>query len=153
MSDSILSSYSETDDYIGSFMFSVEIEGIEEINQSFMRVSGVKSNTEPMEFMKGTDKYVRKGIGRTTWDDVTLERVYNGKDPFYSWRTNIENGDVDRRTVIIYVYNNSKEQEVVRYITLLKAWPSAWELPELDASGSSPAVERITLTVDSIEDI
>ena len=46
-----------------------------------------------MEYMHGTDPYVRKNPGRVTFEDVTLERVYNGLDDFYVWRQEIERVD------------------------------------------------------------
>ncbi|MBK9649017.1 MAG: phage tail protein [Deltaproteobacteria bacterium] len=34
--------------------------------------------------------------------------------------------------------------------TLIAAYPSKWELPELDAGGSNTAVEKITLSVENV---
>jgi len=138
----------ETDNYIGNYQFVVQIDDVNEVNQTFVRVSGVVSNTETMEFMQGTDPYVRKGVGRTTWEEVTLERVYNGADEFYDWRVAIENGDISRRNVTVRLLKPNGEQ--AREMTMYQAWPSRWELPEMDATGSGPATERIVLTVESV---
>jgi phage tail-like protein len=138
----------ETDNYIGNYQFVVQIDDINEVNQTFVRVSGVVSNTEAMEFMQGTDPYVRKGVGRTSWEEVTLERVYNGADEFYDWRIQIENGDISRRNVTVRLLKPNGEQ--AREMTMYQAWPSRWELPEMDATGSGPATERIVLTVESV---
>ena len=114
---------SDVRSFVGGFYFEVSFETESEdvspgeINQSFTRVSGVVSQSEQMEFMQGTDPFVMKAPGRSSFEDVTLERVYNGQDAFYKWR---------------------------------HAWPSRWEMPELDASGSGPAIERITLTVREV---
>jgi hypothetical protein len=31
-----------------------------------------------------------------------------------------------------------------------EAWPSEWVLPEMDATGSNPGIETITLTVERV---
>jgi phage tail-like protein len=107
----------ETDNYIGNYQFVVQIDDINEVNQTFVRVSGVVSNTEAMEFMQGTDPYVRKGVGRTSWEEVTLERVYNGADEFYDWCIQIENGDISRRnvTVCLLKLNGEQAREMTMY--------------------------------------
>ena len=43
-----------------------------------------------------------------------------------------------------------RAKNVVRHMTLVQAWPIRWELPELDASGSGPATERITLSIENV---
>jgi phage tail-like protein len=152
-----------TDTSAGNFNFEVEILGslgtddeISEVNQAFTRISGIVSNSESIEFCQGTDPYVRKAVGRTTWEEVTLERVYNGLDSFYNWRLNIEAGVIDRRLVTIRMYSVNQEGEMgrvlIRSMSLYDAWPSRWELPELDATGSGPAMERIVLTVEQVYD-
>jgi phage tail-like protein len=139
----------DTDQYIGAFNFRVSIPDVAgDINQAFVRVSGVVSVSEPMEFMHGTDPYVRKAVGRTTYEDVTLERIYNGNDAFYGWRMEIENGTVSRKDIKIEMLK--PDGTVSRTMMCRGAWPSRWELPEMDASGSQGATERIVLTVERV---
>ncbi len=139
----------DTDNYIGAFNFRVSIPDVAgDINQAFVRVSGVVSNSEPMEFMHGTDPYVRKAVGRTSYEDVTLERIYNGSDAFYGWRMEIETGGVTRKDVKIEMMK--PDGTVARTMMCRGAWPSRWELPEMDATGSEGAIERIQLTVERV---
>lgn len=139
----------DTEEYVGSFNFRVSIPDVAgDVNQSFTRVSGVVSQSESMEFMQGTDPYVRKGVGRTSFEDVTLERIYNGSDAFYGWRLEVETGAITRRDVKIEMMKSNGE--VSRTMMCMGAWPSRWELPEMDASGSGGAVERISLTVERV---
>lgn len=138
-----------TDEYVGAFQFRVSIPDIAgDVNQAFTRVSGVVSTSEAMEFMHGTDPYVRKGRGRTTYEDMTLERIYNGSDAFYGWRMEVETGVVTRRDVKVEMLKANGE--VVRSMICVGAWPIKWELPEMDASGSGGATERITLAVERV---
>lgn len=137
-----------TNKYIGSFQFRVTVQGINDPLDGFVKVSPIVSSTENLEFKHGLDRSVRKAPGRTMFEDVTLERVYSGLDEFSIWRQSIVDGTVDRREVSIeYLRNND---EVVRKYTLISAYPSKWELPELDAGGSNTAVEKITLSVESV---
>lgn len=139
----------EIDNYIGSWNFRIKIDDITgDVNQGFTRVSGVVSQSEPMEFMHGVDPYVRKAPGRANFEDMTIERVYNGIDAFYQWRETIEQGSIVRRDVTIELLK--PDGSVVRTTKCINAYPSRWELPEMDTSGSSGAVERITLTMERV---
>jgi phage tail-like protein len=139
----------DTDNYVGAFNFRVNIPDVAgDINQAFVKVSGVVSQSEKMEFMQGTDPYMRRAVGRTSYEDMTLERIYNGSDAFYEWRMEVENGTITRRDVKIELLK--PDGSPVRTMMCRAAWPSRWELPEMDASGSNGAVERITLTVERV---
>ena len=137
-----------TNNYIGSFQFRVKVEGINDPLDGFIKVSPVVSTTENMDFKHGLDRTVRKSPGRTTFEDITLERVYSGLDEFSLWRQTIVDGKIDRREVSIEYLQ--RDDTVVRKYTLIAAYPSKWELPELDAGGSNTAVEKITLSVENV---
>ena len=137
-----------TNNYIGSFHFRVTVEGINDPLDGFLKVSSIVSKTESMEFKHGLDMSVRKAPGRTTYEDVTLERVYSGLDEMHAWRKAIEAGNIDRRTVSIEFLR--PDHTTMRRYVLLNAYPSQWELPELDAGGSANAVEKITLSVEQV---
>ena len=137
-----------TNNYIGSFHFRITVEGINDPLDGFMKVSSITSTTENVDFKHGLDSSVRKAPGRTTFDDVTLERVYSGLDEFYAWRQAIEAGNIDRRTISIE-FLRSDHSPMRRYV-LLNAYPSKWELPAMDAWGSQAAVEKITISSEKI---
>ena len=63
-------------------------------------------------------------------------------------RQAIEAGNIDRRTVSIE-FLRSDHTTMRRYV-LLNAYPSKWELPAMDASGSQAAVEKITISSENI---
>jgi phage tail-like protein len=137
-----------TNVYIGSFQFRVTVEGINDPLDGFIKVSSIVSTTENIEFKHGLDANVRKAPGRTTFEDITLERVYSGLDEFAAWRESIVNGTIDRRTVSIEYLRN--DGTLVRKYSLYNAYPNKWELPEMDAGGSNTAVERVTLSVEKV---
>jgi len=139
-----------TDSYVGAHNFQVEIDDLDAINTEFVSVSGVVSTSEEVEFMHGVDPYVRKTAGRVTYEPITMERVYKGVDDFYKWRLDVENGNVERRNVTIRLLDSAFN--VKREMVLEGAWPIKWEMPDLDASSSSPALEKITLSVDRVRE-
>lgn len=143
-----------TSQFVGSFNFEVLINwdssifsptSGDDVTQSFTRVSGIVSQSEQMEFMQGTDPYVRKAPGRASFENITLERVYNGVDAFYEWRSYVQQGNDAPLTVDIYM--KRRDGSDVRHIQCVGAWPSRWEMPDMDASSSGAAIERITLSV------
>jgi len=140
----------QTDNYVGTHNFQVMIEGIEVLNTEFVSVSGVVSESEEIEFMHGTDPYVRRAAGRVTYEPVVMERVYKGMDEFYAWRLEVENGNIERKNVTVTMMDAAFTP--VRAMTLEGAWPSKWEMPDMDASSSGPATERITLTVERVRE-
>lgn len=137
-----------TNNYIGAFHFKVTVEGVNDAFDGFIKCSGVKCSSEPMEFKHGMDMVVRKAPGRTVYEPVNLERVYSGLDEFTAWRDSIMAGNIDRRTVSIEYLRN--DQSVVTRFDLLGAWISKWASPELDASGSNGAIETIELTYETV---
>ena len=140
----------QTDNYVGTHNFQVQVEGIAVVNTEFVSVSGVVSETERITFMNDVTGYAETEAGATLYEPVTLERVYKGVDDFYGWRLDVENGNVERRDVTITMMNAAFE--TVRTMTLDSAWPSKWEMPDMDASSSGPAMERITLQAERVRE-
>lgn len=139
-----------TDSYVGAHNFQVVIDGMDAINTEFVSVAGLTSTTEVIDFAHGTDPYVRKTAGRVTYEDITMERVYKGVDAFYKWRLEVENGNIERRSITITLMNAAFEP--VRSMVLDSAWPSGWVMPAMDASSSGPATESITLTCERVRE-
>lgn len=138
---------------IGAFTFRVHITPTyakidATVNQSWIRVSGVISESEPMQYMQGTDSSVMTAPGRTTFADLELERVYQGVDDFYAWRIRIEQGYLELGDVKIEMLN--RVGKPVRSMICKGAWPKKWQMPDLDASSSEVPIEKITLAVNTV---
>lgn len=155
------------DDFVGSFVFEVSIEGLDGFYNTFTRVSGVSSESEQLTWMQGTDRSVNTAPGKVKYADITLERVFQGPDNFYRWRRDVELGrgmdstDANkyRKDVNIRLYKRDRNGSpdavgtLVRHVVLVGAWPSRWQFPDMDASASNMATETIVLTVqDSREE-
>lgn len=137
-----------TGGYIGSFYFRVTVAGF--TRQDFLKVTGVAHETEEMAFKHGTDYWVRKGAGRHIAAELTLERVYSGVSDFSDWRDLVIAGTDARKTVKVEYMAPDGATVVASYICH-QCWPKKWDMPEMDAGSTNPAIEKIVLAVEQIE--
>jgi len=137
-------------DPVGKHRFRVIIAGFE--HMGFSKVSGLNSETMTTEYREGDDPPTpRKYIGRTTYEDVTLERGAGPDSDFMNWRkdvfnvetgTGLEQADVQRQ-VVIQLLNNKKN--VVREWQIPEAWAKRDEHDDLDAASDDLELERLVL--------
>ncbi len=143
-----------TEELFGGYNFLLEIQGVINDNKvivgGFKSVSGMDSETEIIEFKQGNDTVVRKKPGRTTYNNIVLERGYTASDDLFTWRENIENGKIDRRAGSIIILDQDGQSEVARY-NFYEAWPCKWNVPDLDSDSSAMAIEKIELAVEKVE--
>src|SRR5690242_5612869 len=109
------------------------------------KVGGLKRTSAPIEYKEGGNAIVLKGMGRTTYDAITLERGVTHDSDFQDWadaaqvldkgspNTSLKNLRRDIRIELL----NEAGQPVHRYI-VHRCWVSEYQaLPELDAGGTS----------------
>ena len=112
-----------------------------------------KRTSDVIEYHEGGNAVVLKGLGRTTYDPVTLERGITQDPDFATWANYaqvLDHGAAStslaslRREVAI-VLLNEEAQPVLRYL-LHRCWVSEFQaLPDLDAGGNAIAIETITM--------
>lgn len=117
------------------------------------KVTGLKRSSDVIEYKQGGDAISRKGIGRTKYEPVTLERGITHDPDFESWANAaqvLDKGSASsslknlRKEVRIDLLNEMG-QPVYRYI-LHRTWVSEYQaLPDLDAGGNAIAIEHIKL--------
>ena len=143
-----------TDTIYGAYNFLLEVAGVtadqKTIHGGFSSMSGANSKTEIIEFKHGNDNVVRKKPGRTTFDNITLERGYTATDDLWRWRKNIEDGIIDRRSGTITCLDQDMTTIVSQY-NFYEAWPAKWYVPEMDSDSSAMAIEKIELAVEKVE--
>ena len=143
-----------TEELFGSYHFLLEIQGVINDNKvivgGFKSVSGMDSETEIIEFKQGNDVIVRKKPGRTTFNNIVLERGYTATDDLFQWRKNIEDGKIDRRAGSVIILDQDGQTEEARY-NFFEGWPCKWFVPELDSDSSGMAIEKIELAVEKVE--
>jgi phage tail-like protein len=117
------------------------------------KVTGLKRSAEVIEYRQGGDPMVRKGIGRTTYDPVTLERGVTHDRDFEDWANAgqvLDKGFASvslknlRRQVRVELLNEAG-QPVHRYM-LHRCWVSEYQaLPDLDAGANAIALEHVKI--------
>jgi phage tail-like protein len=148
------------DRYVGKFKFRVYFPSLSQsgglkgsVNQAFVRVSGLATESEQMTYMQGTDNSVNTAPGRVKYNDVEFTRIYDGLDAFYAWRRMVERGLVfsngDYR-LDVAVELLRRDESVARSMMLRGAWPAKWTMPDFDATSSDGAFESFTLSVSEI---
>lgn len=143
-----------TEDVFGSYHFLLEISGITPdakiLVGGFKSVSGISSETEVIEFKSGNEHIVRKKPGRTTYNNITLERGFTASEDLWKWRKNIEDGIIDRRSGTITMLDQDM-QTVVKQYNFYEAWPCKWSVPDHDSESSAVAIESCELCVEKVE--
>jgi phage tail-like protein len=117
------------------------------------KVGGLKRSSDPIEYREGGNAVVRKGLGRTKYDPITLERGVTHDQDFEAWANAAQVLDKGvpsqslknlRKEIHIELLNEAG-QPVHRYI-VHACWVSEYQaLPDLDAGGNAIAVEHIKL--------
>jgi phage tail-like protein len=80
---------------------------------------------------------------------VVLRRALTTSTELYEWRRRIVNGREDRRDVTIRLLSAPGGKEVNSW-RLVKAWPSRWSGPTLNAMSGDIAFEELELTFDDL---
>jgi phage tail-like protein len=117
------------------------------------KVGGMKRSSDVIEYREGGNAVIRKGLGRTKYDPITLERGVTHDSDFEDWANAaqvLDKGAASqslknlRREVRIELLNE-EGQPAIRYV-VHRAWVSEFQaLPDLDAGGNAVAVEHIKL--------
>lgn len=132
-----------------NFNFLVEIDGIAQA--SFSECSGLDATTEPIEYREGGNNItVQKLPGRTTYSDITLKWGLTDSAELWDWHKKVIQGNVERKNGSIVVYDLANAKEVARW-NFFNGWPTKWEGPSFNATGSEIAIETLTIAHEGIE--
>lgn len=124
-----------------AFRFEVQARGA---NLGFSKVSGLREESEVIEYREGTDPIqVRKIPGLRTFPALVFERGIGPGRELIAWRDDVIGCREFRETVTVTIKNC--DGTTARVLTFEKAWPSALEMSDLDASASEVAIEMLEL--------
>jgi phage tail-like protein len=117
------------------------------------KIGMLKRSSDVIEYKEGGYAIIRKGLGRTKYEPITLERGVTQDPTFQAWadyaqrlqsgapQTSLKNL---RQNIIITLLNEAA-QAVIRY-KVYRCWVSEYQaLPDLDAGGNAVAIEHIKL--------
>jgi phage tail-like protein len=113
----------------------------------------MKRTSDVIEYKEGGNAIILKGIGRTKYEPITLERGVTHDPDFESWANAAQVLDkgspkstlADLRKTVRIVLQNEMGQPVQQYI-VHRCWVSEFQaLPDLDAGGNAIALQHIKL--------
>ncbi|HTW99008.1 MAG TPA: phage tail protein [Acidimicrobiales bacterium] len=117
------------------------------------KVSAVKRSSEVIEYREGGNAIVLKGLGRTKYEPITLERGVTQDPDFANWANQAQLLDSGTPTTSLKNLRqnihidllNEEAQPVIRYY-VQRCWVSEFQaLPDLDAGANAIAIEHIKL--------
>jgi phage tail-like protein len=117
------------------------------------KVGALKRSSDVIEYKEGGNGIIRKGLGRTKYEPITLERGLTQDTGFQKWADYsqvLQSGAPSsslknlRQNVLITLLNEAA-QPVIRY-KVYRCWVSEYQaLPDLDGGGNAVAIEHIKL--------
>jgi phage tail-like protein len=117
------------------------------------KVSSIKRSSDVIEYKQGGNAITLKGLGRTKYEPITLERGVTYDTDFQDWADAAQVLDsgaattslANLRREIRIELCNEEGQSVYRYL-VHRCWVSEYQaLPDLDAGGTGIAIEHIKL--------
>ncbi len=117
------------------------------------KVGAIKRTSDVIEYSEGGNAVVLKGLGRTKYDPITLERGVTQDTDFATWANYAQVLDhgapssslANLRQEVAIVLLNEAAQPVLRYL-IHRCWVSEFQaLPDLDSGSNAIAIERIRL--------
>jgi phage tail-like protein len=117
------------------------------------KVTGLKRSSDVIEYKEAGNAVILKGLGRTKYEPVTLERGVTQDKDFETWANAaqlLDHGSAStslanlRREISVTLLNE-EAQPVLRWI-LHRCWVSEYQaMPDLDAGANAIAIEHIKL--------
>jgi phage tail-like protein len=117
------------------------------------KVSAIKRSSDVIEYKEGGNAVILKGLGRTKYEPITMERGVTQDTGFANWANSAQVLDsgapstslANLRQEMSIVLLNEEAQPVIRYL-IHRCWVSEFQaLPDLDAGSNAIAIEHIKL--------
>lgn len=114
---------------------------------------GLKRSSDPIEYKEAGNALIRKGLGRTKYEPITLERGITHDTDFEDWANAAQVLDKGQPTTSLKKLRkeiriellNEERQPVLRF-TVHRCWVSEYQaMPDLDAGANAIAIEHIKL--------
>jgi len=132
------------------FYFKVDL-GSQDSTVSFQEVSGLDTETQPIEYRHGDSKQFSTikmpGIAKT--GNVTLKKgVFVKDNNFWNWYNAIKMNTIKRETVTIQLLDESGSPTMTW--TLSNAWPTKITGTDLKSDANEVAVETLELSHEGL---
>lgn len=131
-----------------NFNYLVEIDGI--TRGAFQEVGGLDSTVDVIEHREGGwNTTPRKFAGQTKHANITLKWGMTVDNQLYAWHRTVVDGTVERRNGSVVLLDR-RGQEVARW-NFVRAWPTKYTGPSLNAEASDIAIETLELAHEGLE--
>lgn len=117
------------------------------------KVTGLKRSSDVIEYKEAGNAVILKGLGRTKYEPITLERGITQDKTFETWANAgqvLDHGAASTslanlRQEVSITLLNEEAQPVLRWL-VHRCWVSEYQaLPDLDAGSNTIAIEHIKL--------
>jgi phage tail-like protein len=138
-----------TGDALVSAFFTIEVGPI---TGFFTEVSGLGSEHEVVEtkLSQGTVEFVRKQPGRLKWGDITLKRGLTANMDMWTWRKQVEDGDVIGARMNGSIMMFDQEGTPVAQWDFTAGWPSKITGPAPKSDANEVGIEELTVVHEGI---
>ena len=138
----------DTHDPYNSYNFWVEWDGI--VHAGFRECSGLTGTRTASTYREGTDKNLaqRQLPGLNSFGNISLKRGFTYNDELWKWHRQLLDGEPERKNVSI-ILADDKGEEKIRW-NLENCWPTNWNGPEFNATGSEVAIESLELVHEGV---
>jgi phage tail-like protein len=117
------------------------------------KVTGLKRSSDPIEYKEGGNAIILKGLGRTKYEAITLERGITHDTDFENWANAAQVLDKGAPSTSLKALRQelridflNEERQVVLRFNVHRCWVSDYQaLPDLDAGTNAIAIEHIKL--------
>jgi phage tail-like protein len=138
---------SEFIDPQGNYNFHVEIGGIS--RAAFHEATGLDSTVDVVEHREGGwNLSPRKLPAQTKHANIVLKWGLSVDRELIDWHQEIVDGTIDRRDGSIVLLDR-RGQEVARW-NFVRAWPTKYTGPALNAEGNDVAIETLELAHEGV---
>ena len=147
----------ERNDPLTVFCFKVVIQigGNDRAEAYFKSVSGLKYETEVMDYKEGgLNVSTHRLFGSTKWPNLVLKKGFTGPPHTHllawrrAWLDDAPNSVLKRANgKIIQLSSDMKQMCAWKFI---KGWPCKWEGPEYDASKDELAIETLEIAHEGL---
>ena len=117
------------------------------------KVTGLKRSSDVIEYKEAGNAVILKGLGRTKYEPITLERGITQDKTFETWANAAQVLDhgaaatslANLRQEISIALLNEEAQPVLRWL-IHRCWVSEYQaLPDLDAGSNTVAIEHVKI--------
>lgn len=119
----------------------------------FTECSGIGAHVEVINYREsGQGQVVKRLPGRVTYKHVTLSYGLTNELLLWNWFQSVIAGKVERKNVSIVLIGSDGSEEAMRW-DLIDCWPTDWDGAAFCALSQEVAVERLTLTYETLKRI